>query len=212
VHSLVKRIDELIEQKSLLKHPFYVMWTEGSLSIDSISGYSKEYFQLVKAVPTFVGSIMNHSPYSMKGSISSNKKEEEEHIRPWIRFASSLGISQTELEKYSGLKKTRKVVSALSALMDSFEGGSAAMYAFEKEIPKISDTKLDGLKKFYGLTSRDAIDYFLIHAEADIRHAAVWRAILENTQKEREDNLIQIAKRSLDAQNMLLDSCYEAYC
>ena len=29
----------------------------------------------------------------------------------------------------------------------SFEESVAALYAFEKELPKISETKLDGLKK-----------------------------------------------------------------
>ncbi|MFQ6024951.1 MAG: TenA family transcriptional regulator [Nitrosopumilaceae archaeon] len=212
MHSLVKRIDELIEQKSLLKHPFYIMWTEGNLSIDSISGYSKEYFQLVKAIPTFVGAIMKQTPSDMRGAIASNRKDEEDHIKHWIRFAASLDISQTELEKYSGLEKTRKAVSNLSRLMGSFEEGSAAMYAFELEIPKISLTKLDGLRKFYGITSEDAIGYFRLHTEADIRHAAVWRTILEDTPREREDDLFRIARQSVDAQNLMLDSCYEAYC
>jgi len=212
MHTLVKQIDDLIEQKSLLKHPFYVEWTEGKLSIDSISGYSKEYFQLVKQVPNFVGSIVEHCPNGMRDAISSNKLEEEDHIKYWIRFSRSLGISESELEKYSGLEKTRKAVSNLANLMDSFEDGSAAMYAFEQEIPKISLTKLDGLRKFYDMTSEDATEYFRLHAEADIRHAAVWRKILENTTKEKESDLLQTAKSSLDAQNLLLDSCYEAYC
>lgn len=212
MHPLVKRIDDLIEQKSLLKHPFYVDWTEGTLPVDSIAGYSKEYFQLVKEVPVFVGTIIGHAPTSMKWEIDSNRREEEDHIEPWIRFARSLGISQTELEEYSGLEKTRQAVSNLRILMESFEDGSAAMYALEQEIPKVSLSKLDGLRKFYDMTSEDATDYFRLHAEADIRHAALWRKILENTAKAREDYLFEIAEKSVDAQNLLLDSCYEAYC
>ena len=53
------------------------------------------------------------------------------------------------------------------------------MYALEQEIPKISLSKIDGLRKFYGLSDDDAIEYFRLHAEADIRHAALWRKILE---------------------------------
>ncbi|MBI5147225.1 MAG: pyrroloquinoline quinone biosynthesis protein PqqC, partial [Thaumarchaeota archaeon] len=97
MHPLVKRIDELIERKSLLKHPFYVDWTKGSLPLESIAGYSKEYFQLVKAVPVFVETIMRYGPTRMREAIDSNRKEEQEHILPWIRFAGSLGIPQTEL-------------------------------------------------------------------------------------------------------------------
>jgi len=212
MNSLVKRIDELIEKQSLLKHPFYVMWSEGNLTIDSLNGYSKEYFQLVKAVPSFVKTIIQQSPDTVKSELGSNQKEETEHIASWMKFASALGVSQEDLEKYAGLEKTRKAVSELSSLMDSFEGGAAAMYALEQEIPKISLSKIDGMRKFYNMTSDDAIEYFRLHAEADIRHAATWRRILEKIPSEREEELFQIASRSISAQNMLLDSCYEAYC
>jgi pyrroloquinoline-quinone synthase len=95
--------------------------------------------------------------------------------------------------------------------MNTYEGGSCAMYAFEKEIPKISQTKLDGMAKFYGMSSDNATEYFKLHTEADIRHAAAWQNILETASTNTND-LIQIADKSISAQNLLLDSCYEAYC
>jgi pyrroloquinoline-quinone synthase len=95
--------------------------------------------------------------------------------------------------------------------MDTFDGGACAMYAFEKEIPKISQTKLDGLAEFYGMTSNEATEYFKLHTEADIRHAASWRNILEKSSADTS-NLIEIADKSISAQNLLLDSCYEEYC
>ncbi|MDE1727085.1 MAG: iron-containing redox enzyme family protein [Thaumarchaeota archaeon] len=212
MNSIIQRIDKIIEDQSLLKHKFYVMWNEGKLSLESLSGYSKEYFQLVKSVPSFVGAIMENSQSNLTGTIAANQKEEYEHIEPWTKFAGSLGISREEMQHYTGLDKTRKAVSNLSTLMNSFEGGAAAMYALEQEIPKISLSKIDGLRKFYGVTDDDAIEYFRIHAEADIRHAALWRRVLEKSQAIKEDDLVQIAGESLAAQNLLLDSCYEAYC
>jgi pyrroloquinoline-quinone synthase len=211
MNSLVTRIDQLIEKQSLLKHKFYVMWNEGTLTLESLSGYSKEYFQLVKAVPTFVNMIMENASQG-KDAIAANQKEESEHIAPWMKFASSLGVSQRDLEGYSGLEKTRHAVSNLSQLMTTFEGGTAAMYALEQEIPKISLSKIDGLRKFYNITTDDAIEYFRLHTEADIRHAALWRKILEKSPIENEEELFNIASKSVAAQNMLLDSCYEAYC
>jgi len=212
MNPLIKNIDELIEKQSLLKHQFYLMWTEGKLTLDALNGYSKEYFQLVKAIPSFVGTIMEQSPNAVKNEIASNQKEEDEHIKPWMKFAGAVGVSQEELERYQGLEKTRHAVSNLSTLMNSFEGGTAAMYSLELEIPKISLSKIDGLRKFYNMTSEDAIEYFRLHTEADIRHAAVWRRILEKTPSEKEEELFQIANKSISAQNLLLDSCYEAYC
>jgi len=80
------------------------------------------------------------------------------------------------------------------------------MYAFEKEIPKISQTKLDGLAEFYGMTSNEATEYFKLHTEADIRHAASWRNILEKSSIDYE-KLVEIADKSISSQNLLLDSC-----
>jgi len=95
--------------------------------------------------------------------------------------------------------------------MSSFESGASAMYAFEKEIPKISQIKLDGLAEFYGITSEDATEYFREHTEADIRHAQSWQKILEESSGHDQD-AINAAKISVDSQNLLLDSCYEEYC
>lgn len=212
MNSLSKKIDDIIEQKSLLKHPFYQMWSDGKLSIDSLTGYSKEYFQMVKAVPSFVEQIAKSAPDELVAEIRANQAEEAEHLQPWVGFAVGLGVKEDEVSNYEGLPKTNEAVSELYSLMTSLESGAAAMYAFEKEIPKISHTKLDGLEKFYNITSDDATEYFRLHMEADIRHAATWANILDKIPEERHDELLKIAERSLDAQNHLLDSCYQSYC
>ena len=209
--NLIQRIDEIIEARSLLKHPFYQMWSDGKLTQESLAGYSKEYFQLVKAVPEFMTPIIEKAPNSVITELTENQQEESDHIKPWISFASELGISEGELIPYSGLNKTQKAVSDLAELMDTFDGGVCAMYAFEKEIPKISQTKLDGLSEFYQITSDEATEYFKLHTEADIRHTASWRNILEKSNADTSD-LVKIAEKSVSAQNLLLDSCYDEYC
>ena len=209
--NIIQKIDEMIEERSLLKHPFYQMWSDGKLTQESLAGYSKEYFQLVKAVPSFMTPIIEKSPGSVVSELVDNQQEESDHIKPWISFAGELGISEEELISYPGTAKTQKAVSDLNQLMDTFDGGACAMYAFEKEIPKISQTKLDGLAEFYGMTSNEATEYFKLHTEADIRHAASWRNILEKSSADTS-NLIEIADKSISAQNLLLDSCYEEYC
>ncbi len=209
--NIIKKIDDMIEERSLLKHPFYQMWSDGKLTQESLAGYSKEYFQLVKAVPLFMTPIIEKAQDSVVSELISNQQEESDHIKPWINFAGELGISEDELVSYSGTSKTREAVSDLNELMNTYEGGACAMYAFEKEIPKISQTKLDGLKEFYGLTNDEATEYFKLHTEADIRHTASWRHILETSSTDQSD-LIEIADKSISAQNLLLDSCYEEYC
>ncbi|MGH9879010.1 MAG: iron-containing redox enzyme family protein, partial [Nitrososphaerales archaeon] len=172
---LVKRIDQEIEKRSLLKHQFYQMWSEGKLDLEALQGYAKEYFHLVKAVPDIVEEIAAHSSNE---NINTNLQEEREHIEPWIKFAGALGVSRKELERYEVAQKTRDSVSKLLDLASRFDEGVAAMYAYEAEIPKISRTKLDGLAKYYNMTSNDATEYQRIHSTVDVRHAAVWRNML----------------------------------
>ncbi|MBL7001577.1 MAG: iron-containing redox enzyme family protein [Nitrosopumilus sp.] len=209
--NMIKRIDEMIDERSLLKHPFYQMWSDGKLTQESLAGYSKEYFQLVKAVPSFMTPIIEKAPDSAVSELIANQQEESDHVKPWISFAGELGVSEDELISYTGLTKTNKAISDLDDLMNTYEGGACAMYAFEKEIPKISQTKLDGLAEFYGITNEEATEYFKLHTEADVRHAASWRNILEKSSTD-STNLVEIADKSISAQNLLLDSCYEEYC
>ena len=209
--SIIQKIDQIIEERSLLKHPFYEMWSDGKLEFDSLAGYSKEYFQLVKQVPKFMEPLVNSSSDEMKDELISNMNEEIEHIELWQKFAGEMNISEGELANYHGLKKTNDAVSDLSSLMNSLSLGACAMYAFEKEIPKISEIKLQGLKEFYGLDSKNATEYFEQHMEADVRHSASWRKIIEQSY-ESEQEIIQTATKSVSAQNLLLDSCFEAYC
>ena len=211
MHSLIQKLDRIIEERSLLKHPFYQSWSDGKLTREALAGYSKEYYQLVKAVPIFMTQLMDQVPSSLHDELDFHQQEEFSHIGMWERFASGLGVSRNDLLNYNGLYKTNHAVSGMHHLMGSLESGVVAMYAFEKEIPKISQIKLEGLAEFYGLTSEDVTKYFKEHTEADIRHTASWKKLI-NLVTSEEHELISAAESSVTCQNLLLDSCYEEYC
>lgn len=212
MNSIVERIDSEIEKHSLLKHPFYQMWSEGKLTVEHLQGYSKEYFQLVKAVPGIVENIARSSDSSVKPMVLANAVEEHEHIELWTRFAKSVGVSGQELAQFEGAEKTDSAVSMLQNLSClPVEQAAAAMYAYEAELPKISRSKIDGLCKFYGMSSDDATKYFREHEEADVRHAQLWRQVLGGADESTYEAVMQSAVKSLEAQNKLLDSIYERY-
>lgn len=210
---LIERIDYEIEKHSLLKHVFYQMWSEGKLTINHLQGYSKEYFQLVKVVPKFVENIFNViADPSLKRAVGQNLKEESEHIEPWIMFSTAIGVQRNDLASYEGDNETNMAVSTLSQLTErSLEEAVAAMYAYEKELPKISRSKIDGLKEFYGVQSNDATKYLEIHEEVDLRHSEVWKNILKTIPEEKQERALNAAISSLEAQNKLLDSVQKKY-
>ena len=208
---LIQKIDRIIEERSLLKHPFYQTWSDGKLTREALVGYSKEYYQLVKAVPIFMTQLMDHVPEHLYNELDFNQQEEFSHIKLWERFANGLGVSSEELSSYEALHTTNHAISGLHCIMTSFSSGSAAMYALEKEIPKISQIKLEGLAEFYGLTNENVTRYFKEHMEADIRHAKSWRNIIEGLTG-NDQEIISAVEGSVTCQNLLLDSCYEEYC
>src|SRR5918912_535709 len=110
--TLVERIDLGIEKYSLLKHSFYKMWSDGKLSLDNLRSYSKEYFQLVKAVPDFVQNIISSSSSSYvlnkatSQGLDQNLREELEHVEPWIKFAHAIGVPRNELINHIAADKT----------------------------------------------------------------------------------------------------------
>ena len=210
---VVERIDIEIEKQSLLRHPFYQMWSEGRRTADHLQGYIKEYFQLVIAVPEFVRNIQDlTNDSSLETELAHHFQEESDHIEAWMGFALSMGVSRDELLNYTPTCKTIEAVRTLIGLTKlSFEEAAAAMYGYEKELPRISRSKIDGLKKYYGIENGDATRYFEIHEEADVRHAGLWTNILKNVSPDMAQSVFKAGFKSLRAQNELLDSIQEKY-
>ena len=129
------------------------------------------------------------------------------------KISASTGIKSDQLVDYVSSEATNNAVSLLMELTKlSLGQGAAAMYAYEKQLPEISRSKIDGLKNFYGIVNNaGATEYFEVHEKVDIKHAAVWKSILDKASDDRPESLVQAPTESLRAQNRLLDSVYERY-
>ena len=211
--NLIDQINLEIEKQSLLKHDFYRLWQEGKLTLDHLAGYSKEYFQLVKIVPTLVENVLkNNKAKKYDNSIQNTLKDECEHIEPWVTFSSSLNVDRNELMDYNGDDLTKQAINDLIAISESsFEESVSALYALEKELPKISETKLDGLSKFYGITDEDSREYFNIHKEIDIYHSKIWENIINESTDDKKEKMLNAAILSLESQNKILDAVKSKY-
>ncbi len=203
-----QELNKKLEHYSLLKHPFYQQWSAGTLSKDALVGYVKEYYHLVKAVPEMVEKIYQSCPTL---EIKMNLEEEKNHIALWENFAEGMGVSKKELQEYAPSDNTIAAVKRMVNLMTDPIEGSAAMYAYEADIPTISISKLDGLKKFYGVTDSTTLEYFTEHQTADIEHVKVWQAMMTNFNANQEVLALNSAEASLKAQNAVLDSVCERY-
>jgi pyrroloquinoline-quinone synthase len=218
VSLLIYSLDSNIQQKSLLKHRFYQLWSAGSLSIEDLQGYSKEYFQLVKAVPNFVNNVLKQvtpeldQNFDHVSTIKHNLEEEKQHIAPWVSFAESIGVKRNDLYDYECSRKTRDAVLKMGHLTgNSLASGISTLYTFEKQLPEISAKKIEGLVKFYGVQNEEALEYFRIHQKVDIEHAELWRCLLESMPGSLDDPILDAASKALNYQNMILDGVCDTY-
>jgi pyrroloquinoline-quinone synthase len=194
------------------------MWSAGSLSLDDLRGYSKEYFQLVRAVPVLVNNVLQkvtpelERNYAPSATIKHNLEEEKEHIAPWISFANSIGVTENELYEYACSVKTQEAISQMIRLTnESFSAGISTLYTYEKQLPEISTKKIEGLAKFYGVQKNIALDYFRIHEKVDIEHAKLWRSLIDQLPASYHPTMLDAASVSLGCQNMILDGVCDKY-
>lgn len=180
--------------------------------MEELRGYSKEYFQMVRAVPDLVENVLRQvtpdleDNSGLSDTIKKNLEEEKRHIPAWVSFAESIGIMPNELYNYECSGKTQDAIMNMSELtLLSFASGISALYTYEKQLPQISAKKIEGLVNFYGVQNDRALEYFRIHQKVDIEHAEFWRSLLESMPRNLHRSILDAASKSLEYQNMILD-------
>ncbi len=63
-----------------------------------------------------------------------------------------------------------------SARNSPVAAGVAAVYAYEAQVPRVAQAKIDGLRANYGIEDRPALSFFEVHAALDVEHSAAERA------------------------------------
>jgi pyrroloquinoline-quinone synthase len=208
------RLDALVAEKHLLKHPFYVLWNEGKLSREDLRQYAVSYYPQVANFPRYVSGVhASCEDAALRQELLENLIEEERgaenHPALWRRFAASLGAASSDL---ASAPRTPEVAAAVQEFLSSTRSGSvaeglAALYAYESQIPEIAKTKREGLASFYGIADAAATKFFTVHEEADVWHRQVEREALgriAETPADRE-RALAAAGRCLDALNRALD-------
>src|SRR3989442_6709370 len=179
------KIDNDIAEKHLLKHPFYLAWTRGELSKEALTDYARQYYHHVAAFPTYLSAVHTKcDDQATRKQILSNLIDEEagspNHPELWKRFAEGLGVEDVELAQVEKQPETKNLIDTFRSVCGerSTAEGLAALYAYESQIPAICESKIDGLKKHYGIDDPEHYEYFSVHIEADREHSAAEQRLL----------------------------------
>ena len=211
---------EAVMEYSMLKHPFYVAWTEGRLSKAVLAEYAKQYYAHVRAFPTYVSGVHSRCDnLRIRQELLENLIEEERgtenHPELWLRFAEGLGVAREEVRAAELLPSTRDSVRRLQSLTQSedYREGLAALLAYESQIPEVAQTKREGLKSFYGIADERAVSFFRVHESIDVLHQQVEMQLLkEQCQSPADQNrAIASAREAAKALWSFLDGVTAAY-
>jgi pyrroloquinoline-quinone synthase len=222
--SFIKELNEVISEKSLLKHPFYQKWNEGTLTKQELQEYAKQYYHFVKHFPRFVSCVhSNCDDRKTRDMLMENLADEEgfktgmkNHPELWLDFTRSLGLTDEEVKSAAPIREVEDLVDGLYELTRSsdYELGLAALYAYESQVPEISRTKIDGLKQFYNIDSAEAVEFFKVHEEADVYHSKdELNAILEKCKTDKDGKrVLNTVDESAALMWNFLDGVYNNYC
>jgi|SRR5271170_2976130 len=178
--SVIEEIDTRVARQHLLQHPFYQAWSRGELSMEALRDYAAQYYHHVAAFPTYLSAVHAQTEDAeVRRHILSNLMDEEagspNHPELWLQFAESLDLDPAEVKRAAQWPETKKLIEDFRSCCGTRGTGVglSALYAYESQIPTVSEKKIEGLKKYYGFSNPDGYEYFTVHIEADREHAAV---------------------------------------
>jgi pyrroloquinoline-quinone synthase len=218
--ALCDRIDAIIAEKSILKHPFYQRWQAGEMTLDELKGYTGQYYHHVLAFPKYVsGTHANCDDLADRQELLENLREEEEgpnnHPELWLRFGEAIGLQREDMTEAVPLPETTALDESFRRITkDSpFIAGIAALYAYESQVPEVAATKMDGLKRHYGINSPDGLRFFVVHHSLDVEHSAVTRNMVARYAETpgAEETATRAVEEACDALWGFLDGCYREY-
>ncbi len=210
---IVAEIDRRIKERSILNHPFYQEWSMGKLDKKTLQEYAKQYYKHVAAFPQYLSAVHSkmddaHDRLLMLQNLMDEEYGEKNHPDLWLKFALALGVSKEEVRKTKAVGETNAFVNNFKFITSqkSAVEGIAALYAYESQIPKVSEEKINGLVKFYGVTSEDGLEYFKVHMKADIEHSEAERGLIRKlaTDKEIQKKVLEAVDATLDAYWLML--------
>ncbi len=212
VSDIIKRIDEKIAEKSILKHPFYQNWKEGKLTRESLQEYAKQYYQHVSAFPQYLSAVHSQiENYDDRLLVLENLMDEEygekNHLELWLRFGEAVGARREDIKNTKQSGETSAFINNFKQLASkSAIEGIAALYAYESQIPYVSGEKIRGLKQFYGVSDERGLEYFTVHQTADVEHSEAERNLIRKYAKDEETQkkVLEAVDRTLDAYWLML--------
>ena len=187
-----KKLNKQLDKYHLLNHYFYKAWNEGKLNREIIKDYAEQYYQHVKAFPRYISATHSICEDIEKRKILLENLQDEEnpsadHPKLWKNFALAMGADAEKIEDVKREWFTNDMIeNFFHQARKSYAEGLASLYTYERQIPEIAETKIRGLKNFYGVTSKEGLEFFEAHKAADVIHRKECEKLLDALTEEEK--------------------------
>ncbi len=161
---LSRKCDDALARHTLLAHPFYVAWNAGTLPVEALREYAREYGAFVRTIGKGWEAVGERGIARI----------EEGHARLWERsFAASLGTAVAAPE----VGEVAALVETAGKLFSERVTALGALYAFEAQQPATAESKLRGLREHYWHLPNRCGQYFEAHEHDDAEPAILAKAL-----------------------------------
>jgi pyrroloquinoline-quinone synthase len=204
---LLDRIDRQIDAKHLLHHPFYTKWNEGTLPREALREYARQYYAFESSFPRFLSALHSRTEDgTVRQSLLDNLWDEEHgldnHAEMWLQFAEGIGVARDDVKTAPRNPATQRLVDLYREVTTErpVAEGVAALYAYERQVPEVAQSKIEGLKRHYGIQDGAALRFFVVHGVLDVEHSGHERDMLGELVVDADpDAVSSTADRALDA-------------
>ncbi len=181
-----QRCDGIVARRSLLQHPFYVAWSNGTLPVPALRAYAQDYGAFIRTVAR---------GWEMVGE-THIAGIEEGHADVWNHtFAASLETSVADEPR------TPEVVALVDTARGLFADRASALgalYAFESQQPYTAQSKLAGLREHYRQLPEPCGEYFRLHTD-DFDEPALLAEQMEALPTEGQAQVVAACERMSSA-------------
>ncbi len=169
-------LNEKLDKFHLLDHPFYIAWNKGELNQTILRDYAEQYYQHIKAFPRYISATHSicediDNRKILLDNLSDEEDFDKDHPMLWKQFALAVGADENTVETVNQESFTKDMIDNFFKLArSSYAEGLGSLYAYERQVPEIADTKIRGLIDHYNVSSDEGLEYFVVHKDADVEH------------------------------------------
>jgi pyrroloquinoline-quinone synthase len=188
--SFSKNLLQELSPYHLLKHPFYLAWTEGSLPMENLKLYARQYYHHVAAFPRYISATHSgcediSTRQVLLENLTDEEKGEKNHPELWLQFSDGLKQDRLQVKGEELLPTTKSLIDTfMKVSRSSFAEGLGALFAYEYQVPEVATSKIQGLKKHYDIHDSKSLEFFEVHKAADIYHSEAVEVILNGLSDE----------------------------